>query len=178
MRSSGNRAGIVVALLALALAVVGVGPAGAAAPVAITSPADGASHAPGYTGPVSVDFTGGDIGTYTIAVTGPHGYGWQTTWDFDGSQLTNSWSFPGAVLAGNYGVTITAPDATTAATATFGINPAVLASSAAPTPFYPLEEDGFRDALRFCSARMSPARTPFAWSTASAGLSGSPRSGR
>ena len=149
MRSSGHRAGIVVALLALALAVVGAGPAGAAAAVTITSPADGVSHAPGYTGPVTVDFTGGDMGTYTIAVTGPHGYTWQTTWDFNGSQFTNSWSFPGALLAGAYLVTITAPDATTAATATFGVNPAVLASSAAPTPFYPLEQDGFKDALRF-----------------------------
>jgi flagellar hook assembly protein FlgD len=149
MRSSRNRAGIVVALFALALVVLGTGAAGAAAPVAITSPADGVSHPPGFAGPVSVDLTGGDTGTYTVSVTGPHGYEWHTTWDFDGSQTTNSWPFPQARLAGRYVVTVTAPDDTTAATATFGINPAVLTSSAAPTPFYPLEHDAFRDALRF-----------------------------
>ena len=149
MRSSRNRAGIVVALLALAIAVFGAGSAGAAAPVAITSPADGGNHAPGYTGPVSVDFTGGDTGTYTISVAGPHGYAWDTSWNFDGSQTTSSWSFPAARLAGTYMVTVTAPDDTTAATAMFEITPAVLASSAAPTPFYPLERDGFRDAVRF-----------------------------
>jgi flagellar hook assembly protein FlgD len=149
MRSSRNRASIVVALLALAIVVLGTGPAGAAAPVTITSPADGVAHAPGYTGPVSVDFSGGDMGTYAIAVTGPHGYGWNTTWNFDGSQTTSSWAFPQTRLAGTYTVTVTAPDETVAATATFLINPAVMASSAAPTPFYPLEQDGFRDALRF-----------------------------
>jgi flagellar hook assembly protein FlgD len=149
MRSSRNRAGIVVALLALAIVVLGTASAGASVPVTITSPADGVSHAPGYAGPVNIDFTGGDTGTYTIAVTGPHGYAWNTTWNFDGSQTTNSWSFPQTRLAGIYNVTVTAPDDTTAATATFLINPAVLASSAAPTPFYPLEQDGFRDALRF-----------------------------
>jgi flagellar hook assembly protein FlgD len=149
MRSSGYRAGIVVALLALAVTMVGAGPAGAAAPVTITSPADGVSHPPGYTGPVSVDFAGGDTGTYAISITGPHGYAWRTTWDFDGSQTTNSWSFPRALLAGTYVIRVAAPDDTTASTATFGINPTVLASSAAPTPFYPLEQDGFRDALRF-----------------------------
>lgn len=149
MRSSRNRAGIIVALLALAVVVLGTGSAGASQPVAITSPAEGISHAPGYAGPLGIDFTGGDTGTYTISVTGPHGYAWTTTWNFDGSQATNSWVFPGARLAGTYAVTVTAPDDTVAATATFLINPAVLASSAAPTPFYPLEQDGFRDALRF-----------------------------
>jgi flagellar hook assembly protein FlgD len=149
MRSSRNRAGIVVTLLALAIAVLGTGSAGAAAAVAITSPADGVSHPPGYAGPVSVNFTGGDTGTYTISIAGPHGYAWNTAWDFDGSQTTNSWPFPQARLAGTYVVTVRAPDDTIAARATFGINPAVLTSSAAPTPFYPLEQDGFRDALRF-----------------------------
>jgi flagellar hook assembly protein FlgD len=149
MRSFRNRAGIAVALLAVAIAVVPPRPAGAAVPVTITSPADGAAHAPGYTGPVTVDFTGGDTGTYRISVTGPHGYAWNATWNFDGSQTTSSWSFPAARLAGTYLVTVTAPDETVAATATFGIDPAVMASSAAPTPFYPLDRDGFRDAVRF-----------------------------
>jgi hypothetical protein len=100
MRSSRNRAGIVAALLALAMVVLGTGSAGASQPVAITSPADGVSHAPGFSGPIEVDFTSGDPGTYTIGVTGPHGYAWSTTWNFDGSQTTNSWPFPQARLAG------------------------------------------------------------------------------
>lgn len=149
MRWSRTRAGIVPALLGLTIVVLAAGPAGAAAPVTITRPAEGVGHAPGYTGPLSVDFTGGDLGVYTISIAGPHGYAWNTTWNDDGSQTTASWSFPAARLAGTYGITVTAPDDTTVASSTFVINPAVLASSAAPTPFYPLEPDGYRDAVRF-----------------------------
>jgi flagellar hook assembly protein FlgD len=121
----------------------------AAAPVAITGPADGSQHQARYTGPLAVDFTGGDLGDYTLAVTGPAGYSWQTVWNYDGSQLTNSWSFSQAVHAGKYTATATAPDATIAATASFSIAPSVLGSSAAPSPFYPFERDRFRDSVRF-----------------------------
>jgi flagellar hook assembly protein FlgD len=133
----------------IVLSVVGGVPAQAAAPVVITSPADGSSHAAHYTGPLTVDFTGGDLGAYELAVTGPAGYEWDGSWNFDGSQTTASWPLPSAVHAGSYTATVTAPDLTTAATSSFSIDPAVLGSSASPTPFFPFERDGYRDGVHF-----------------------------
>jgi flagellar hook assembly protein FlgD len=142
------RVGVILGCVGAATLVAGA-PATAAAPVTITSPGDGTSHAAGYTGPLGVDFTGGDLGSYTLSIAGPSGYSWQTSWNDDGGQATNSWSFRPAWLAGTYQVTVTAPDSSVAASASFVVDPAVLASSVAPSSFYPLEADGFRDVARF-----------------------------
>ncbi|MGH3427299.1 MAG: hypothetical protein ACRD3Q_16595 [Terriglobales bacterium] len=140
---------VVFVVVSVAFVVLATTSAGAAAPVLITSPVDSSVHAARYTGPLAVDFTGGDQGDYTMAIAGPGAYSWQTTWHYDATQMTNSWLFSQASLAGTYTATVTAPNLTTAASSSFVIDPAVLASSAASSSFYPLERDGFRDLVRF-----------------------------
>src|SRR5512144_1732218 len=78
----GSRAAVrrLVGLCVIGLALMAV-PRSAGAAVdtgVLTGPEDGSAHLIGYTGPVSVDFTGVSMtGVYTISVTGPEGYSWQ-----------------------------------------------------------------------------------------------------
>jgi flagellar hook assembly protein FlgD len=120
--------------------------------VVVTSPEAGSAHRIGYSGPVSVDFSGvTTFGVYTISVTGPDAYSWQTIWNFDGSQSTNSWSIDPTMTRGAYEVHVVAPDGTTeVGSATFHIDDvAVVQSSVSSATFFPLEQDGHKDFAHF-----------------------------
>src|SRR5690349_2412453 len=156
MRRIGLR-GFALAFLVLAVGLSSSAVSLAADTVTITSPSAGGSFQAPYTGPLSVDIgAGSQAGTYTFDVTGPGGYAWQTTWNYDGSQSSSSWGFTAATQAGTYTATATAPDATVDASITFTVtNPpppptiAVQSASVSPSAFYPLERDGYRDATVF-----------------------------
>jgi flagellar hook assembly protein FlgD len=112
------------ALLVVALIVcvlVGGGVAGGATVVVITAPADGSTQMIGYDGPVSVDLSGGDLGSYVVTVTGPGGYLWQASVDYDGSQPLQSWTITPLSASGSYTVSVQAPDSTVAASSSFTV---------------------------------------------------------
>jgi len=117
----------------------------------VTGPEDQSAHRVGYTGPVSVDFTGiAATGAYTVSVTGPDAYAWQTTWNFDGSQRTTSWAFDPVPARGTYAIEVLAPDSTPVGAATFRVDDVhVTASSVSSETFYPLERDGHKDFAHF-----------------------------
>ncbi len=155
MRHSGLRgAALVLVVLTVGLSSSAVSLAADA--VTITSPAAGGSFQAPYSGPFSVDIgAGSQTGTYTFDVTGPGGYAWQTTWNYDGSQSSNSWPITAATQAGTYTASVTAPDSTLDASITFSVTApppptiAVQSASVSPSAFYPLERDGYRDATVF-----------------------------
>ena len=138
-------------LLGLTVLMVPGAAAGAVDAGVVTSPENGSAHRVGYTGPVSVDLVGVSVtGDYTISVTGPDAYTWQTTWNFDGSQTTNTWSFDPALVRGAYTVDVVAPDASHAGGASFRIDDVnVTASRVSAETFFPLERDGHRDFAHF-----------------------------
>ena len=91
-----------------------------------------------------------EFGAYTISVVGPGAYSWQTTWNYDGSQLANSWMFTPASARGDYTATVTAPDASVASSLSFHVDQvSVTGSSLSPSVFFPLERDGHRDFAHF-----------------------------
>jgi flagellar hook assembly protein FlgD len=151
--------GVLLALLGVLATLVWSGVSVAADVVTIASPSDGAQYEAPFAGPMSVDIaSGSQTGTYTLSVTGPAGYAWQTTWDYDGSQSSNSWPITTATTAGRYTATVTAPDSTIDATTSFTVAPplppppprlAVSGAAVSTTPFYPLERDGYRDTTVF-----------------------------
>jgi flagellar hook assembly protein FlgD len=126
-------------------------PAAAADTGVVTGPEDGSAHRVGYTGPVSVDFTGiSTMGAYTVSVAGPNGYAWQATWNFDGSQMTNTWSFDPVPARGTYTVAVLAPNSSPVGGAAFRVDDVnVTASSVSSETFFPLERDHHKDFAHF-----------------------------
>jgi hypothetical protein len=94
---------LVVALLAAAAVVP---PKATAAEVTIQNPVEGEEYPAPYTGPLTVDFTGAPIDTYTLRVSGS-GYTWEVSHTYDGTNNSFSQAFPAITSAGTYSAAVT-----------------------------------------------------------------------
>jgi flagellar hook assembly protein FlgD len=121
--------------LVVALAVLGAimfpAAASSAATVAIVSPADGARYDGRFAGPMVVDFSGADAGTYTVGVTGAS-YGWSTTFHNDGTATRVEFAIDPVSAPGGYEARVTGPGGASAASASFFVRAAEAATVVRP----------------------------------------------
>ena len=146
---------VVVGLLAAALTVF-TAPAASADPTpTVSAPAEGATVATGFTGPVSVYFTGiseGRVHTLVLVCddgTGPTQVDSRSV-DPDGTSAPQSYSVAPITGPSDCVLTVRDPEGTAVVTRSFTVaGPALVLSSAtlSAQSFYPTVVDGFRDSV-------------------------------